>query len=264
MAGYPTPLGGVTRQINPSTIIHSTSFKRGSFLNFGNRTAIINIPNTNKLIIWSSIPVGPELEQVIQLASKNFTLENAEIIAGILPDKEHTMAAIDLKKKYPNIFLIGPSGITDKPNLKLDYAFSDSEANQVVKGSSILKDLTNLDFVFLNGHANREVVTFDKNTNTLFEADLFFNIPWDGVNKDQYPNSNQNAGLSFLTRFLNPDSRVGGFLLRKLILHGNAENRKGISAIYNEFEFDSIVMSHGSIVEKDGKAEFKKIFGSYL
>lgn len=263
MAGYPTPLGGVSRQLNPSTVIHSTAFKRGSFLNFGNRTAIINIPNTNKLIVWSSIPVGPELQEVIDLASKNLTGE-VEIVAGILPDKEHTMAAIDLKKKYPNIFLIGPSGITDKPDLKLDYTFSDADANQVVKGSSILKDLTNLDFVFLNGHTNREVVTYDKNTSTLFEADLLFNIPWNGVNKEQYPNSNQNSGKSFLTRFLNPESKVGGFLFRKLIPQGNVNNRKGISAIFNEFEFNSIVMSHGNVIESNGKNEFKKVFGSYL
>lgn len=264
MGGYPIPLGGVSRQLNPTTFIHSVGFTRGPIFNFGNRTAIINIPNTNKLVIWSSIPVGKELEQIIELASKKLVGE-VEIIAGILPDKEHTLAGIDLKKKWPNIFLIGPSGITDKPDLKLDYEFKDSEANQVIIGSTILKDLTNLDFVFLNGHANREVVTFDKNTRTLFEADLFFNIPYDGINKDQYPDkSNQNSGLSFLTRFLNSDSKIGGYLQRKLIPYTNLNNRKGISAIINEFDFDTIVMSHGSVVEGNGKVEFKKVFGSYL
>ncbi|CCH47165.1 hypothetical protein BN7_6787 [Wickerhamomyces ciferrii] len=263
MAGYPNPLGGITRRLNQTTTIHSTSFKRGSYLNFGNRTAIINIPNTNKLIIWSSIPVGKELESVINEASKSLTGE-VEIIAGIIPDKEHTMAAIDLKKKYPNIFLIGPSGITDKPDLKLDYIFQDSEANQIVKGSSILKDLINLDFIFLNGHINKELVTFDKNTHTLFEADLLFNIPWDGnKNPEQYPNFNQNSGMSFLTRFLNSDSTIGRFLLRKLIPI-NPNNQKGIKAIYNEFEFDTIVPSHGAIVEKNGKTEFQKLFCTYL
>lgn len=263
MGGYPNPLGGVSRQLNPTTFIHSVGFTRGPIFNFGNRTAIINIPNTNKLIIWSSIPVGKELEQVIELASKDLSGE-VEIIAGILPDKEHTMAGIDLKKKWPNIFLIGPSGITDKPDLKLDYIFQDSEANQVVSGSSILKDLTNLEFVFLNGHANREIVTFDKNSRTLFEADLLFNIPYDGINKEQYPNKNQNSGLSFLTRFMNSDSKIGGFLQRKLIPFGDLENRKGISTILKEFDFDTIVMSHGEVIEKNGQTAFKKIFGSYL
>jgi len=260
---YPNPLGGVTRQLNPTTVIHSTAFTRGPIINFGNRTAIINIPNTNKLIIWSSIPVGKELEQAIAKASNGFTGE-AEIIAGILPDKEHTMAAFDLKQKYPNIFLIGPSGISDKPDLKLDYTFQDSEANQVIRGTSILKDLTNLDFVFLNGHVNKEVVTFDKNSNTLFEADLIFNIPWDGINKEQYPNMNQNSGFSFLTRFMNPDSKIGGFFMRRLISSSNLENRKGISTIYNEFPFEKIVMSHGIVIENNGREAYKKIFGSYF
>jgi hypothetical protein len=78
------------------------------------------------------------------------------VVAAIIPDKEHTLAALDLKKKYPDVFLIGPSGISDKPQLKLDYTFRVSEAIKVAPGSSIKPELDNFDFVFLNGHANRE------------------------------------------------------------------------------------------------------------
>lgn len=261
--GYPTPLGGVTRIINKYTTIHSTKFTRKNTFNFGNRTAIINVPETNKLVIWSSIPVGVELQNAIDVATDNQATKY-EVFAAIIPDIEHTMAAIDLKKKYPSIFLIGPSGITDKPDLKLDYEFKDTQANTVVKGSSILPELTNFDFVFLNGHHNRELITYDHRTNTLFEADLLFNIPWNGKNSDQYPSENQNKGLAgFVTGILNPDSFVGKFLFKKLI-PATFENKKGIRAVYNEFDFDSIVLSHGCIIEKDAKKKFKQVFGSYL
>lgn len=261
--GYPNPLGGVTRQLNKYTTIHSTKFTRNNTFNFGNRTAIINVPETNKLVIWSSIPVGTELQKAIDVATDN-EASKFEVFAAIIPDIEHTMAAIDLKKVYPSIFLIGPSGIKDKPDLKLDYEFKDSEANVVVKGTSVLPELANLDFVFLNGHHNRELITYDQNTNTLFEADLLFNIPWNGKNEDQYPSVNQNKGLAgFITGLLNPDSFIGRILLKRLI-PATSNSKKGIRAIYNEFSFDSIVLSHGCVIEKDAKKKFKQVFGSYL
>lgn len=260
--GYPSPLGGITRRLNPYTTIHSTKFSRADTFEFGNRTAIINVPDTNKLIIWSSIPVCRELEKVLEAAT-NDEPNKFEVIAAIIPDIEHTMAAIDLKKLYPKCLLIGPSGIADKPDLKLDYEFKDEESNVLVDGSKISKDLSNYEFVFLKDHHNRELITFDKTTKILFEADLLFNIPYDGKNDDQYPLVNQNAGWpGFLTQRLNADSIIGRFLFRHLIPK-NEGSSKGLKAVYG-LDFDSIVLSHGAIIEKDAKKSFKKVFGPYL
>jgi hypothetical protein len=256
--GYPSPLGGVTQRLNPYTVIHSTKFTRGSNLKFGGRTAIITIPDTKKLVIWSSIPVSRELEKTIEEATDNEP-GNFEVVAAIVPDTEHTLAASDLKKLYPKMHLIGPSGIKDKPDLKLDYEFTDQEANQVVEGSTISKDLATFQFVFLNGHTNRELVTLDKTTKTLYEADLLFNIPYDGKNHDQYPSENQNAGLAGkATRYLNPESKIGRFMFRKL-LSKNEDTSKGLKAIY-DLDFTSIVLSHGVNIDEDAKEKFHKVF----
>jgi hypothetical protein len=220
--------------------------------------ALIKVPGSNDIVVWSAIPVNTDVftEAMTQLGDVN-------VLAAIIPDKEHTMAAVDLKKKYPDVFLIGPSGITDKPQLKLDYTFQDHEANRVVPGSSIKPELDNFDFVFLNGHANREVAMVDKTSKTLFEADLLFNIPHNGINKDQYPNSKQNAGFwGFINSRLNPDSRVGRFLHSKL-LKKTPENRQGLKALFS-LDFNTVVMSHGVVIEQDGKEAFKKAYGSYL
>jgi hypothetical protein len=96
--------------------------------------------------------------------------------------------------------------------MKLHYGFQDSESNKVVPGSSIKPELDKFDFVFLNSHANREVAMVDKISRTLFEADLLFNIPHNGISKDQYPNSSQKFGFwGFLNSRLNADSKVSGY-----------------------------------------------------
>lgn len=259
MPGYSSPIGGITRRLNSSTIIHSTTFKRGGYLNFGARCAIINIPNTNKLILWNSIPYSDELLSAIDKTQ----VTNYEIFAIIIPDIEHTLAAEGIKEKFPQVKVIGPSGITDKPNLKIDYLFDDAAANKVINGEEVLEELADYKFLYLNGHKNKELLFLDTLNSTLFEADLIFNIPGSSdTANEQYVNKNQNAGWSFLTRYLHPQSKVGGVLLRKLIPL-NEENRKGIQALYS-LPFNSIVVAHGNVIENNGKDAVKRLFGSYL
>lgn len=217
--------------------------------------ALINIPGSTDVVIWSSIPLGAEFDK----AFSELSSDALHVLAAIVPDKEHTLNAQALKEKYPNALLIGPSGITDKPDLKLDYTFEDSQANQVVNGAAITPRLSQFDFVFLNGHANREVVMVDSHTKTLFEADLLFNVPHDGVNADQYPDENQNKGLwGYFTATLNSESKVGRFIHQKL-LPNNDDNIKGLRALLS-LDFGTVVMSHGSVIESDGKASFKQMF----
>lgn len=222
--------------------------------------ALISVPGTKDVIVWSPIPVGAEFDKAVEEFSKG---EKLNLYACIVPDREHTLNTEALKMQYPNLFVIGPSGISDKPNLKLDYTFEDSHANKVVSGSVINTNLSNFDFVFLNGHANGEVVMVDKSTKTLFEADLLFNIPHDGHNEEQYPGVNQNKGIwGYFTRTLNPGSRIGRFTHHKL-LKKTPENVQGLKALLST-DFDSLVMSHGVVQETGGKAFFEKMFGSYL
>lgn len=258
--GYPTPLVAFNRLLFPSTLISSTRFTRFDKFNFGNRMALIQIPNTQDVVVWNSLPMGEEFDKALEILSKDSKLN---LYAAIIPDKEHTMAAEGLKKKHPDILLIGPSGITDKPNLKLDHTFEDSQANKVIPGASVDPKLDNFDFVFFNGHANREVVVVDKTTRTAFEADLLFNIPSNGKNFDQYGEDNQNGNFwGFLTSRLNPESSTGRFLHQRL-LKKTPESIQGLKALLS-LDFDNVVMSHGEIIQGDGKAAFKKMFKSYL
>lgn len=260
--GYPTPFHAIHRRLNPTTVIASVPFSRGDKFEFGNRMAVINIPQTKKLIVWGSLPLGSEFQKAIDNAT-NDESSNYEIAYGIVPDREHTLAAIDLKKQFPNVFLIGPDGIAGKPDLKLDYTFKDDEANKIVKGESISESLKGFEFLYFNNHTNGEVVMLDKSTKTLFEADLLFNIPYDGVNHDQYPHYNQNRGVfGYLTCFLNGYNTFGRIIHRRL-LKDTPGTRAGVAALLS-WDFDSIVMSHGKCCEEGGKELIKKVFDPYV
>ncbi|KAH3674760.1 hypothetical protein WICPIJ_009492 [Wickerhamomyces pijperi] len=261
--GYLSPIGGFTRQYNKQIVIHSCKFTRGNALEIGGRTAVIRIPQTKKLVIWSSIPIGRELQKAIDLSiDEDDSSSNYEIVAAIVPDIEHTMAAVDLKKQFPATQLIGPSGIKDKPTLKLDHEFH--IANSIVKGETISKDLKDFEFVFLPGHHNKELITYFKPTKTLLAADLLFNIPYDGKNEDQYGIDLQTRGLQgWFGRYINPYSFIGRFLFRKL-LPKTPENQKGLQEVVS-WDVDNFIVSHGLNFENnDGLEPIRLIFGDYL
>ncbi|KAH3672816.1 hypothetical protein WICMUC_004038 [Wickerhamomyces mucosus] len=261
--GYHTPVGGFTRRLNKDIVIHSCKFSRFNTFEFGNRTAIIRVPNTKKLVVWSSIPIGRELQRAIDLSTDNEddSSSNYEIIAAIIPDIEHTLAAIDLQKQFPNIQLIGPSGISDKPQLKLNYEVDKS--NILIKGDEILSDLKDFQFVWLNGHQNKELVTYFQPTKTLLAADLLFNIPKNGKNEDQYGTQSQVKGLQgWLLQYINPYSWIGRWFFNSL-LDKSKETKSGLQEIY-DLDFETIVVSHGSVIEENAKETFKKTFNAFL
>lgn len=261
--GYLSPVGGFTRQYNKQIVIHSCKFTRGNTFEFGNRTAIIRIPNSKKLVVWSSIPVGRELQKAIDYSiDEDDSSSNYEVIAAIIPDVEHTMAALDLKKQFPSVKLIGPAGIADQPALKLDHEIS--RANSIIKGEQLESSLKDFEFIYLPGHQNKELVSFFKPTKTLLAADLIFNVPYDGKNEDQYGIGSQIKGLQgWLLRYANPYSCIGRYLFKKL-LPNTPENQKGLQEIIS-WDMDNYIVSHGNNFENNDALEaIRLVFGEYL
>jgi hypothetical protein len=108
--GYPSPLTVIHRQMNASSLLSSVSFTHINKFKFGNRMALIKVLASNNVVVWNAIPVntGVFTKAITKLGDVN-------VVAVIIPDIQHTLATLELKKKYPDIFLIGPSGITEEP-----------------------------------------------------------------------------------------------------------------------------------------------------
>lgn len=276
--GYPPNFKIVTKSLTENILLASTAFSRVDKFNFGARMAVFKFPQSNKIILWSPLPYTPQVIDVLTKFTNNTNESNLNIAYVIIPDREHNLAAKSYKEKFPGCKLIGMEGL-DENSLKLDYKFIKLMGNKVLKNDElkqIFNDsdsgliVDNFEFVYLPNHANQELVVFDKSSSTLFEADLLFNLGVPGSTLGEtileqyspelgFPKGfNPHSGWSFITRYLQPYSKVGRFLFRKLVDINHS--KPGLEAIYNSWDFKTIVMCHGNIITKDAKEAFKHVF----
>lgn len=265
--GYPTNLKAAIRKLSDNIVIVSTAFSRVNILNFGARMALINY--NNQVIVWSAIPYGDEVAKGLELLMGQSQYDVSYLI---IPDCEHTMAAQSFKSHHPNIKIIGMDGLSI-PNLTVDFQLDKSMANKALASEQLAKlgvdpvISDNFEFVYLPYHRNRELVMFDKKNKILFEADLLFNL---GVKQPLeqygpatgYPEKfNPHGGLSYLTRYMHPYSKVGRSLSNSVV---NIEkSRPGLQAIYN-WDFNQIVMCHGNVIDTNAKDAFYTNFEKAL
>ncbi|KAI5965195.1 uncharacterized protein KGF55_001415 [Candida pseudojiufengensis] len=271
--GYKDNFKVVTKTLSNNILLAATSFKRFDKINFGNRMAIFKYPSGSpdsvipRLIIWSPLPYSPNVLNVINEFSGVSSESNLDIAYVIVPDREHNLAAKLYKEKFPNTKIIG---VENTENVPLDYTFIEKQGNKLISGETLKEFIDdeliykNFDFVYLPYHANSELVVYEKNSKTLFEADLLFNLGDPNEKLEQfspalgYPeNYNPHFGWSFLTRYLQPYSKVGVFMFDKLV--NLNKSKPGLEAIYS-LDFNTIVMCHGNIITKDAKKAFKNVF----
>ena len=276
--GYPPNFKIVTKSLTENILLASTAFSRVDKFNFGACMAVFKFPQSNKIILWSPLPYTPQVIDVLTKFTNNTNESNLNIAYVIIPDREHNLAAKSYKEKFPGCKLIGMEGL-DENSLKLDYKFIKLMGNKVLKNDDlrqIFNDndsgliVDNFEFVYLPNHANQELVVFDKSSSTLFEADLLFNLGVPGSTLGEtileqyspelgFPKGfNPHSGWSFITRYLQPYSKVGRFLFRKIVDINHS--KPGLEAIYNSWDFKTIVMCHGNIITKDAKEAFKHVF----
>lgn len=261
--GYPADLKVASRKLAANIATGSLAFSRFGVVNFGARMAAIN--HNDSVIIWSALPYGPQVEEVIGLvASKPFNISHL-----IIPDNQHTMAAKLFKDKYPQLKIIAPEGV-DVPGLPIDYTVTSKYSNKVLDTAALnqigITDpviTDNFQFVYLPSHVNKELVTYDIKLKTVFEADLFFNLGT-SENLEQYSPStgfpelfNPHSGLSFATRYMQPYSKLGSGFMKKAVNLKKAV--PGLRAIYS-WDFTTIVPCHGNVVDSGAKEAFKAAF----
>ncbi|RCK66688.1 hypothetical protein Cantr_02743 [Candida viswanathii] len=272
--GYPENFKIVTKALTDNILLASSAFTRADKFNFGARMAILKYPvqDHEKIILWSPLPYTPQVVDTILKFTGVPQESQLKINYVIIPDREHNLAAQKYQDVFPECKIIGMEGID---SVSIDYKFTEAMGNKIIKGEELrlfIDDDTivdNFEFVYLPKHANQELVVFEKKAKTLFEADLLFNLGAPGTVQgtttlEQYSPElgyakgfNPHSGWSFITRYLQPYSKVGRFLFRKLV-DVNA-SKAGLEAIYS-WDFSTIVMCHGNIITERAKEAFKHVF----
>ncbi|CUM65772.1 uncharacterized protein PRCAT00003420001 [Priceomyces carsonii] len=276
--GYPNIIKAVNRKLTPNIVTSSCPFSRFDKFNFGARMALLKYDN--EILVWSPIPFGKEVVDALNVlnGTTGKEAESFNLKYLIIPDREHTLAAKSFKKVYPSLSIISMETV-DLGDVKIDHVITSKYGNKKID-KKVLEEIgildpfivNNFEFVYLPFHANKELVLYDKNSKIVFAADIIFNLGVRGTTNKSvtleqyspetgYTNFNPHLGWSYFTRYLQPYSSVGNYLARSVM--NTSKSSEGLKAI-DTWDFDTWVMCHGNVLEKNGKQAFENIFHSVL
>ncbi|KAL6451339.1 hypothetical protein SBY92_002679 [Candida maltosa Xu316] len=222
------------------------------------------------IILWSPVPYNKKILEsaIAELTTAPYTIKYVFNI-----NTEHHLCAQQYKEIYPDVKLIGPEGT---PKCELDISLTNENAMKIIKGKGWATDLkitdksvtNNLELIYNPFHKNKELVLFDKSTKTLFLADLIFNLGIHGTTTGEivleqyspefgFPKGfNPHGGWSYLTRYFQPESKVGKFFMNRL----QGSKQKEIIGLINSWDYKTIVMVHGEWITKNAKQTLSNIY----
>lgn len=270
--GYQVPLKVATKRLSANVLTVSCPFSILDKLNVGARMVIFNFQGD--IIIWSPIPYSKEIldNAIAQLTSEPYTLKYIFII-----NIEHNLAGETYREAYPEVKLIGPEATQ---RCTIDIVLTNENAMKVIKGSgwetlgvSDPSIIDNFELIYNSYHKNKELVIFEKSTKAIFLADFIFNLGIPGTTNGEYvleqyspdlgfpKGFNPHGGWSFFTRYLQPNSKVGKYLMNRLQKTKNhPEKTKEIITLINEWDYDTIIMVHGDDITKNAKETLAGIY----
>ena len=245
--GYPSPLKVVTKKISPNVLTVSSPFSILNKLNVGARMVIFHYHGD--IIIWSPLPYDKEILEnaIAELTTEEYTVKYIFVI-----NIEHNLCAEKYKQIYPNVKLIGPENTA---RCEINIPLTDDKSI-----------IDNFELIYNNAHKNRELVIYEKNDKLLLLADMIMNLGIRGTTTGEhvleqyspelgFPKGfNPHGGWSFLSRYLQPNSVVGKFLMNRLQkTRQTPEKTKKVMELINSWDYTTIIMVHGDLITKEAK-----------
>lgn len=278
--GYPSPLKTVSRNLSDNVVITSSPFQIRDKVNVGARMALFK--HGKNITVWSPLPYGDAFEQGMKALvgedDHDYTVSNVVVV-----NNQHNAAAHQYKLKFPGAKILCSDTVALHENVDVDYKLGYDVSNKVLKTEE-LKALgvqeesfyNNFEVIYLGNHKNREVLLYDKVSKSVCSGDTIFNTGVPGTvdgsvqleqfsEKQGFPKHfNPHGGWSFLTRYLQPDSIVGKYVMNLLCQTKTEGGKLGIKAAYDNWDFDKIIICHGNVIEKDAKQAFANVFASSI
>jgi hypothetical protein len=176
-----------------------------------------------------------------------------EVRAVVAPSRAHHMFVGDYIKAWPAAKLYGPPGLVGdtkdfrarggaRPDLKLDAVLGDEPQSEWA--GEIDQHL------FKGARWLNEVVFFHRPSRTAIFTDLVFNVPADF------------QGARVFYTIVGARGHFGPHLIIRLAIRDRKAARESVAKIL-EWDFDRVIVTHGEVLESDGKAKFAAAF-SYL
>lgn len=212
-------------------------------LDVGTRMTVIRM-NNGELVIISPIQ-SDELfiHQLNQIGQVTYI---------ICPNLYHHLFVTDFQKVYPEAKLWATSGLeTKRPDIQIDKIISD-EQNKV---------LDEIDCLLFNGFKTlalsgasllNEWVFFHRNSRSLILTDTAFHFD------ESFAMTTQ-----LTARIMGGYKQLRPSLLEKLATTEKDRVKQSVRRVL-AWDFERVIMAHGSIIEKDGKRRFKEGYEWFL
>lgn len=259
--GYPPVLKVATRKLNENVVISSAPFSVRSFFQLGARMACINCDGN--IVIWSPLPWGDHVLEALQMLTGKTSSEPSDFNVShiVVSNIQHDVGVRSVQPHFPKAHIVGSYRLN---NDRLDYKVDRELGNRPITMLEIARangkddnSCSDLQFVYLSKHANRELLVFDKRHRTLFESDVLVASGDRGPDSclEQYSEAtgfekghNPHTGLAALGNLLYPLGWVSQWILKRLCGLKFAEGVEGCKAVYG-LGIETIVPSHGNVIE---------------
>jgi len=186
--------------------------------------------------------------------TKSKLAEIGKIQYLVSPDAEHTLFLTEFKKEYPNAKVIGGERVEKKfeGKIKFDQVFKDDGAPPAKVGYE-----DEIDSIYFPSHRNKEIAFLHRQSKSLIEADLLFNLPA----KEQYSKA-PKSWLMGMSSYMSPFNNF-----HKRMIAGVTTDKEGMRTTAKtvaDWDFDRIIPCHGEVIESDGKKAWMEVFRDYL
>lgn len=212
-------------------------------LNVGTRMTVIRL-NNRDLAVVSPIQLNEALLS---------QLDKLGIVRHIIaPNLYHYLFADNFKIHYPNAtFWAAPGLDIKKPELAID---------RIIQGDAgSLAD--ELEYVLFNGlrtlglsgyDSLNECIFFHRASHTLILTDTAFHF-----------DESFNAIVQLATKVLGGYKNLSPSLLERIATTDKQQVRQSASKVL-AWDFERVIMAHGSIIERNGKQQFKQGYEQFL
>lgn len=212
-------------------------------LGIGTRMTVVRLPDRNLAVI-SPILLRPELKQ---------QLDNLGCVAHIIaPNLYHHLFVAECKGQYPQATFWAAPGLAEKkPALLIDKVLTPEAGSGPPE----------LEAIFFEGFktlgsggvdALNECVFFHADSRTLILTDAAFHF--DG----SFPSLTQ-----FVARVTGLYNNLSPSWLERIATRDKEPVKRSVENILS-WDFERVIMAHGSIIEQNGKERFREGYEQFL
>jgi len=256
----------VIREVVPGVTTLSVPFLRNGLIKFGGRATIVKLAS-GSLAVFSPVALTPTVQSTL-------TTLGGKVSYIAAPDLEHHIFLSAWAAAFPSAHLIAPEGLaekraalnaTDKDVSILSFNSIFTKATkQSIKISEEFDNEFEVEYV--DSHPNKELVFFHKQSKTLIEADLLFNMPA----TEQYSKTGVSATSGFFSKLFaglqttNGDAKWQKRMLWYVFSKGDRPAFDASVQRINSWGFENIIPCHGDSIIGNGKPIFEKVFAWHL